>query len=402
MNYKNKKWFTLIEILLWITIFSIVIVWGFFALVASQVWTVKLIEEVDITKEAFYFSEKFFDEIKRGWTLDYEEYFNRMVVWTWTTNGHFNAPTWFGNFGKGSNLTAIFNWTNGWAINYWAGIYYCRSLDGIPMWTNWCYKSDWSNDFSSTSTWAYFWSELWDPQRFWQYAFQFIDYNSNASWTWDHNLNWTIIWDDDDENLWLGPVLFMSWENVKEIYLISRDQRKRTLFRWNIIEDPFEKPSSATCVNWTWSWCLWTIEFLRLDWEDWGVYHDISNIDSNWVVDTWIIDNDFIPWDDRVIAWTNEGHFKSSRCFNDCTDYYWIWQPLFPDTINVKNFEVYAYPNIDRDYSWRDNSVLSNVNPYLQIKLTLAPSWKKRAQMRWEMPIVEISTTINLSEYFSR
>jgi hypothetical protein len=33
-----------------------------------------------MTKEAFYLSQKFFEDIKAGGTLDYEEYFNRKVV----------------------------------------------------------------------------------------------------------------------------------------------------------------------------------------------------------------------------------------------------------------------------------------------------------------------------------
>jgi hypothetical protein len=39
-----------------------------------------LIERTNITKDVVYFTEKLFEEIKSGGTLDYEEYFNRKVV----------------------------------------------------------------------------------------------------------------------------------------------------------------------------------------------------------------------------------------------------------------------------------------------------------------------------------
>ncbi|USN57818.1 MAG: type II secretion system protein [Candidatus Peribacteria bacterium] len=56
--------FSLIEILVGILIVSIVMVAGFQALSAVGIGRVKLFEEMNIEKEAFYFSEKLFAEIK--------------------------------------------------------------------------------------------------------------------------------------------------------------------------------------------------------------------------------------------------------------------------------------------------------------------------------------------------
>lgn len=379
---KNFKWFTLIEVLLGILIFSIVILWWFDALSAVNVWKIKLIEKTNITKDIVYFSEKLFEEIKSGWTIDYEEYFNRKVVWNTTSSWHYSQSTWFWNFWN--------NWTV-WNDSYWNGFYYCRSTT-ISMWTWGCYNSPIFNNLSADS---------W-PQRYWQYAFQFIDFNSNYSddvsscWTWDfwdEDCDWNIKWDDDDENLWLWPVVFNNWENVKEIYLISWDGKKRTFFRWSWKTDenrPNNDDTKYPCLSSSfWSGCLWTIEVLKLDWKDWGTSHNTTT-PSNWtydgIIDTWLIDEKFWTWSE-VIAWSNNYNY---------------WQPLFPDTVSVSDFQVYLYPNISIKNSWKDNSSSSNINPYLRLSITLEPSWKKRVSMRWEVPKYTINTTINLVDYFTK
>lgn len=374
----NKNWFTLIEILFWILIFSIVIIWWFQALSAITIWKIKLTEKVTVSKDAMYFSEKLFEEIKSGWTIDYEEYFNRKIVWTSTSSWHYSLNTWFWNFWN--------NWTpwNLWIPNYWNGFYFCRSQNWVNMWTWGCYNQTDFNDL-----WANWW-----PQRYWQYAFQFIDYNSNEnSDLWDQDNNWNIRWDDDDENLWEWPIVFTWWENVREIYLISWDWKKRTYFRWTWKEDPWKnRPSTATCndPNVFWSWCIWTIEMLKLDWKDWWVNHNFFSTSSwsfDWIIDTWVVNSDF-AWSDWVVAWTW-----------NIDDY---WQPLFWENINVSNFEVYLYPNVSIKNAWKDLSDSSNINPYLRLNITLEPSWKKRAWMKGSIPKIQLNTTINLVDYFTK
>lgn len=372
---KNNKAFTLIEVLIWILIMTIVIIWWFQALSAITLWKIKLIEKTDTTKDAFYFSEKLFEEIKRGWTIDFEEYFNRKV--TWNTNfssGHYSIPTWFWNFW---NLWSV------WSPTYWDWFYYCRSTT-TTMWIGGCYSDNIFNNLA-VSGWL---------QRYGQYAFQFIDYNSNLNidwWLyWDENWDSNIRWDDDDENIWEWPTVFTWWTDAREIYLISWDRKKRTLFRWNWKVDP-NKPSTSTC-DWTsatfWTWCLGTVEFLKLEWKDWWLSHNswsTSTWSFDWIIDTWIIDKEFTGWAE-IIAWST------------WTGY---WQPLFPDSISVTDFEVYMYPNTNNTYSWKTSSS-SQVNPYLKIKLSLSPSWKKRWAMKWEIPEINLLTTINLTDYFSK
>lgn len=374
----TSKWFTLIEILVWILIFSIVMLGWFYALNSINIGKIKLLQDVSATKDAYYFTEKLFNEIKKWWGIDYEEYFNRKVVWLETQSGHYLKNSWYWNFWH--------NWSI-WSSMYWDSFYYCLSSTTF-MWTWWCYGNDFNTLWTNT---------LGKTQRFWQYSYQFIDYNSNQNIdSWDEDWDWKIEWDDDDENLWIWPIVFSWWENVREIYLINKDNTKRTFFRWKVVDDPYHPDyDDVTKSNWhcdysdswspTWSWCLWTIEVLKLEWVDFWTNHDMSSTwVSDWVIDTWLIDKNFTWLPSYLTAWSD---LKS------------YWQPLFPDNINIKDYEVYVYPNIDSKLNWKDKWI-SSVNSYIRIKLRLTPSWKEIPLIKWKIPNIDISTTINLFDYF--
>lgn len=369
-----KKWFTLIEIMLWITIFSMIILVWFQALSQINIAKIKLYTETDIEKQAFYFSEKMFGMIKWAWTIDYEEYFNRKVIWdTNFSSWHFALSTWFGNFWSWGNLSTPI---------YWDSFYYCISWNWVSMWTWWCYDNNLNN----------YWASLtWTFQRFWEYYYQFIDYNSNQNWDgWDEDWNWSFIWDDDDEYLGNWPEVFSGGTNVHELYLITKDNTKRTLFRWNVSDDP-KKPSSASCdfsnpSKPTWDWCLWSVEFLKLDWKDWWLNHSKSGTWLyDWVIDTWLYDEwIYGSW---IIAWVRDTSNNKNRI------------SLFPDYINVSDLQFYVYPNKYNKYSWADSNWESNIAPYIRINMTLSPSRKKRWWIKWSIPKIKISTTIALNSF---
>jgi len=377
---KTLKAFTLIEIMIWITLFSIIITSWFYAFSAVSVWKIKLIWETNIEKESYFFSERLFEEIKKWWVIDYEEYFNRKVVNEWYPldeflSWHYKYDTWFWNFGS---------WWTVWTDSYWDYFYFCRSWSGTSMWTWWCYN----NNFN-----IYWTNVIWEPQRFWQYTFQFMDYNSNINndtILWDENGDGDILWDDDDENIWIWPeAIANSWE-VQELYLVSWNKKTRTLFRWNVIEDP-DRPTGANCnfsipKTPTWSWCLGSIEFLKLDLKDLWKSHDLWTWAYDWNPETWVINSDF-AWTWWLVAWSNSWNY---------------WVPLFPKSINVKNLEFYLFPNKDINLSWKDSLSSSNFSPYLRIKYTLTPSRSKRWWIKWKIPELTFSTTIALSDLFSQ
>lgn len=379
-NKKFKPWFTLIEIMIWIVIFSIVIVSGFTAYF-SVLWSkAKLIERTTIEKNAFYFSEKVFEMIKKWWEVDYEEYFNRIVTGNSTySSWHYMRPTWFWNFWH--------TWIPNSTI-YWSDHYYCISWNWSSnrIWTWWCYNTT-RNDVSTNM--------LNNPQRYWQYYLNYIDYNYdyNSDW-WDHDWDWNFRRDDDDEFTWEWPEVFISGTDVKELYLISNDRKSRTLFRWNVRQDP-DHPSfpASSCdftnpQNPTGSWCLWTIEFLKLDWKDWWNDHASGSNDStefDWVIDTWLINQDFTSTINEI-AWSTLNYNRVR---------------LFPDDISVRNFKLFVYPNKDRLNAWKNTSPDVNISPYIKMQMTLTPSWLRRQQMKWKIPEIPLNMTISLSNILS-
>jgi len=378
-NFKNNIIaFTLIEVLLWITIVSIVLVWAFQALSSVMIWKTKLIQETQIRKDSYYFLEKMTQLIKQGGVIDYEEYFNRKVIWNisyWSW--HYSKPSWYGNFWK--------DWT---ILNqyYWDNFYYCRSNDWTAMTWNWCINTfnSWSINYSG------------EQQRYWEYSFQFIDYNSNFdNDLWDEDgVNW-IIWDDDDEYLWKGPDVFDNWVDLKELYLISANWKQRSIFRWRVEKDLNAIAWQSCSINSThntitWDWCIWTIEYLKLDWKDWWMDHISWNIDNSeydWVIDTWVINKDFAGWTD-VIAWLDNENYRVT---------------LFPDSINVSDFQVYAYPNKDINYAWKESDDSINISPYVILKIKIKPSWLARKRLKTtEVKEIDLSMTINLTDIYSQ
>lgn len=375
-----KSWFSLIEIMVGIIIISFVMIAWFQALASVWISKVKLIERTQIEKEAFFASEKFFEMIKKWGTLDYEEYWNRYNFNTTYMSGHFSVPSDFGNI-----------WT----------VYHCLSWSGVTMPLNGCVNNFniqyWGTGVNSNYANS--------KQSFNRYKYQFIDFNGDADGdAWNENgLSVGVedyIGDDDDLFLWIGPTAFPNGIDVGELYLIDNTGTQRTFFRWNVIRDP-DAPTSATCTGtkvMTGTWCLWTIEFLKLtgvdEWYDHSVYAwapDGWYWDGDGEIDTWLLHQDFDPqyatglnpyWlDSRLALWSTN-----------------MWQPIFPNSIHVSNVEFYAYPNKNLEYSWRDNNPLIQTAPYVRLNITLQPSWKEKRKIRGQIPSVTIRTTIQLSD----
>jgi len=396
---KNKNAFTLVEILIGILIVSSVMISGFQALTAIWIWKIRLIEDTQTQKQALYFSEKLFEMIKYGGTIDYEEYFARKVrnnfnIWTnafpWSPylSGHYQQSTWFGNFSI-SWLVGTLNYKLPPIPTNTADFYYCTSSGWVAMWTDWCYSN-----FLSTG----------NPQTYGQYSFQFRDYNSNLDWdthcttpiVWDQDCDGNIIWDDDDEYLGAWPDVFPLWKDTKELYLINWVKRERTFFRYNVDLDEY-RPNWSTCTtsddgaSYTGSGCIWTIEYLKLEWRDRGLDHinwTSDNTEFDWVIDTWLISTQFTGWTE-IIAWT----------YLDSNKY---WQKLFPDDINVTEFKVFPHPNKDTDRAWKEASNEQNVAESVRIQLWMMPARKNRKKFKWTPKEYKYNTTINLTDIFTR
>ena len=368
-SHSSSAGFTLIEIMIGILIVSMVMIGGFQALSSVMIGKSRLIQQTNIQKESFYFTERLFEMIKSWGTLDYEEYFNRSVVGTGTTGGHYTTPTGFWNYGDGWVL---------WTSAYWSDWYFCRSNSGAILPNDGCVS--WYNTPSA--------DYRNQPQRYGQYAFQFIDYNSNADGDqWDEDGNGSIIGDDDDAYTGVGPSAFSLGLDTHELYLISADKLERTYFRWKVVADP-NAPSSASCSDTTGSGCLGTIEFLKLEGRDYGLDHTLATSDNTQYdgeIDSWYIHPDFTGWVD-VLA--GSGNIDA------------YWEPLFPDSVHVENFQVYAYPESDPELAWKQTGI--DVAPYVRLQFSLLPSWHTRRALKWTPAELQFSTTISLAPLLSR
>lgn len=125
----GKGGFTLIEMLLSITLFSIIIIMAFDVMGNIGILRTKLSSKLDMNSELYTAVEKLTRLIKDGGDIDYEEYWNRFSVGTTTASGHYDVFSGYGNYGKGANIT-----TN----NYGDELYYCRSGNGASMGTGGC------------------------------------------------------------------------------------------------------------------------------------------------------------------------------------------------------------------------------------------------------------------------
>lgn len=380
LRQKFKAGFTLIEIMVWVLIVSILMTGWFYALTSVNIGKIKLIESTNMEKEMFYFSEKLYEIIKKGWVVDYEEYFNRKTYNQSFTGWRYLDKSWFWN-----GVTTM---------------KYCRN-----MWTGGCItanNTDLSGAIASVDL-------TWTRLLYGQYSYQFIDYNSNGdddgivwvSWDGDENWNGNIAWDIDDEFIWLGPDAFDANWKVYEVYLINWEKTKRTYFRWNVKVDP-NKPSWPQCNGLTWvpssltgSWCLWTMEMLKLEGKDWWYNHiswDNDGAENDWIIDTWVYDRNFY--------WLTTDTVADLNGVTNPSDAYWV--SLFPDTMSVMNVEFFLFPNKDIKLAWKDFSSSINMTPYLRIKFTLSPSWKKRKGMQGIPPSFDFSTTLSLTDIFSK
>jgi len=89
----NTYGFTLVEIMLAMTVFAIIMTSVLLAVENLSIARIKTDNRVKLLEELYFFSEKLTHTIKEGGTLDYEEYWNRKAVGTTILSGSIVAPT---------------------------------------------------------------------------------------------------------------------------------------------------------------------------------------------------------------------------------------------------------------------------------------------------------------------
>ncbi len=383
----KKKVFTLIEIL----VVSVIISFVFVIIISFYFKALKIKTQVlarqDLMKSSYFILEKL-NILMKDYKIDYEEYFNRRIVWCdgagWDSfkwdvgdNGYCDRFTHYG-----SDRLKDFN-TNIWEWN----LYYCssQSSENSP---HLVFKNN------SVSDWSGCWNTTPDgwpnkTQSFWEYSKQFWDVKDDADGTW-----W-IVWDDDDVDLGKGPIAI--WNNtwVQELYLISKDWKKRLFIRRALI-DSGDFNDDGQKSDWE---KLYTLQMLRLKWFDAWKDHSFSTINDgayDWVIDTWACD-----WSEGFkcngdLVWGVYSNYKLPKDIKD-----W-WINIFPSNITITNWNLIVYPNKDPKLAWAED--YEQINPYVRIKINTKLYWKNRrlkispaTLSGYEMTL---ETTFNIKTYY--
>lgn len=389
---------TLLELMISMAIFSMIMIAVMSTVQSMYAARIKTMNRIHLTEQLHTFGEQLFTEIKNGGTLDYEEYWNRTSYDVTTGSWHYIKASWVGNYWTGAD------WKNKIVEDgSFLGGYFCVSGNGnrLKVWSG-CL--DWGSH-KVTATWAKVDSQKWKMQIYGQYARQFWDYNSNANNDkWDENRDDIVFGDEDDRNNFDWPKAF-DWQ-IHELYLIDKIKNTRIFFRLNYTQDPEKNPLNPNeeCIvtngnpndN-----CVGNIQVLKLIWHDYGYKHSTITTSSgayDGQIDTWVCKTWWdCEWKDvageKIATWKDEE-----------------WINLFPSTINVKSFKLEAYPYQDPWLSAAASDcgatattppcISPFIHPYIKVSLELGFSHGKRRSIKWENPIISISTTISLDDFY--
>ncbi len=335
---KNKKWFTLVEVLL-----SLLIVWLFIGIV---MWIYTSIRKTDwkiankrvLTAEASDLIDRI-HEAAIDYNIDYEEYFNRKILWFWPDGSGFST---YGNSGQ-----RYYCWDRDYESN---GGYSIKARD-----TDWWCEYEWN-------------------QKYGEYYFQHrkltdLENLNSSQNSWGNMKNWPIA---ISPNTWL-----------EYLYLISPNWTERYYFR-RIFKTWVDLDGIAG-----FSWkneSLYIIQMLKLKWFDAWQNHDFK---SRWAFDGFIDTRacDYSQWfsckGTEVITW-----YKLPVDFDD-------WRvDITSRKVTVNDFKIDIYPNKDPYLATKDTDNL--YDPYIKISFTM----NMYGQVSSEE--ITLSTTLSLKNSYSK
>ena len=378
MKQKSRKYFgfTILEMLtvtviLWIIIPSIITIYSFM---------IKSNKEFNLRQTAIQQWYEFFEKLNilmQDYTIDYEEYYNRQMVWCVNSGG---LLTW-GNFkwniwlsGYCTQFTAYWNENStdrrtrnsGKLTGVYHDIYNCSSMitsnnQGDIRWL--------PRTVMGGNCW-----KIWSKQSFGQFKNLFIDVNA-------------VTGSMDDRDLW-KPVsnitgAIIDSDNIQELYLISHDWKNRLYFRRKLVAQ-----SSGSAQ--------YKIQILRLRWFDAWQNHNYD-VSSEWIydgqIDTWACDTSmWFSWHWQSVWWAYSSYHLPSG-IDDC------WVDLTYWGTSVYTWNISISPLNDPDLYWADQS--RQINPYMKILvvngvyLPTANSGSSITEFR-----IPIETAINMKDFY--
>ncbi len=340
---KFNKWFTLSEVLIVSVILSLAVVtilWLYMNMMSTRV---EVQARQSLIENSYFMMERL-NVLLSDFSIDYEEYFNRRVVWCYWDN-YWDSFVWTWDWAC-NNFTHYWNRHWDWEEHK---LYSCSSTDDNEG--EWVFEWD-------ADDWIWCWDNdeiLWNPQSFWQYAENFIDIET--------------IWDWEQVDMWAWPdaIAVNTW--VQELYLISWDWNQRLLIRRALV--------GSWNYSWEWVWQedidrLYTLQMLRLRWFDAWEEHCFDPDCSeewrhDWNVDTWACD--YAQWFE--CSWDAVWWAYSWYNLPEDKDDWWV--NIFSDeiTVNEWNIEIFPVkkPDLARDM---DDYQLS---PYIRLNIDTRLYW---------------------------
>ena len=389
LKIKSKLWsFTLLELLYVMGIIGLIMP----AMFALYNFMIKWNREISARQSAIQQWYEFFERLNilfQDYRIDYEEYYNRQMVWctpSWWMGSSFRWEVGSGWYC--TNFTTYWNWSSTnrreWsdAFKPWYhDLYYCSSeASQNPSWKSKIVRDNYCGT-------------VWTVQSYGQYATLFTD----VKWWMSDK-----VWDLDDENLWylLNNTVraIMDSDNIQELYLISQDWKNRLYFRRKL-------------ANSDGDFTQYKIQMLRLKWFDaWRLHNfdiiNTGNIENrwryDWTIDTWACDYSmwFEPKQEHKISansvwWAYSGYYipqDSDDCWIDMT--YWV--------TNVVARNISVSPTWNPNLYWAEQD--RQINDYIKIFLingVYVPSYWATMSASMSDFVVPLQTTINM-EWFYR
>ena len=384
----NKIWaFTLIELVFVATILCILLP----SIFSMYRFIIKSNKEINARQSAIQAWYEFFERLNilmQDYSIDYEEYYNRQMVWCvnsgWTllTGDDFRRDvglSWYC-----SEFTAYWNnnstQSRGNRILTWRrDLYHCSSEARDPK----TYMN------ADTVVGVNDCGRYGSQQSFGQYTKLFRDVKGSKN-------GGNTIWTDDDEELWRilneNVVAIEDADHIQEIYLISHDGKNRLYFRRKL-------------VNQEWEHTRYKIQMLRLKWFDaWRLHNFDKTEEENWirndglydgVIDTWACDSSmWFIWNWPSLSWAYAEYYLP-KDVDDC----WIDITQWATSVNLWNISI--SPLGDSDLFWAEQG--HQINPSMKI---LVVNWVY--VLAYEAPLsasisnfkVPLETTINMKDFY--
>ena len=333
---------------------------------------------------------EFFERLNilmQDYTVDYEEYYNRQMVWCnewWGIGSSFEWNTWLSWYC--SIFTAYGNYNStqrklkaGTKIETWYhDIYYCTTVE---EWE----QCQWNErDHGDPAVYKNNCGKIGSWQSFWQYAALFKDVKTDS----DDNKN--SVWDSDDRNLWKTVIndinAIANSDNIQELYFISHDGKSRLYFRRKLVKTQDK-------------YAQYKIQMLRLRWFDAWQKHNFGETTQNeWLydgqIDTWACDAwmGFI-WQWESISWAY-ADYKLPKDENDC------WMDLTRWSTSVLSRKITISPTTDSELAWaEDNRQINAYTKVLMVNGIYLPYYGSLTDSAGDFR-VPLQTIINMKDFY--